>query len=187
MADRPPEVPALTPLRGIAASAVLLSHGNLAAVNDAGGTFSWAQYHGYLAVDLFFFLSGFVLTHVYGSDFAGERSWTAVRAFLWARFCRIYPALLFTTAMFVMVFIPGRVYLSDGYSLTGQLAGNIFLMQVPWLTAVIINQPSWSISAEFYAYLCFPFMVPVICGFSLARRWRFGSFSWSPSPYFIRC
>jgi peptidoglycan/LPS O-acetylase OafA/YrhL len=78
-----------------------------------------------------------------------------MRTFLWARFCRIYPALLFTTAVFVMVFIPGRVHLSAGFSLTGQLTANIFLMQVPWLNAVIINQPSWSISAEFYAYSAF--------------------------------
>jgi peptidoglycan/LPS O-acetylase OafA/YrhL len=36
-------------------------------------------------------------------------------------------------------------------------------MQVPWLHEVVINSPSWSISAEWYAYLLFPFVAPMIC------------------------
>jgi len=35
-------------------------------------------------------------------------------------------------------------------------------MQVPWLHEVVINSPSWSISAEWYAYLLFPFVIPMI-------------------------
>jgi peptidoglycan/LPS O-acetylase OafA/YrhL len=35
-------------------------------------------------------------------------------------------------------------------------------MQVPWLDEVVINSPSWSISAEWYAYLIFPFAAPMI-------------------------
>ena len=35
-------------------------------------------------------------------------------------------------------------------------------MQVPWLDEVVINGPSWSISAECYAYLLFPFVMPTI-------------------------
>jgi peptidoglycan/LPS O-acetylase OafA/YrhL len=47
-------------------------------------------------------------------------------------------------------------------SFQDQLFAALFLMQVPWLRDVVINSPSWSISAEFYAYLLFPLIVPFI-------------------------
>jgi peptidoglycan/LPS O-acetylase OafA/YrhL len=42
----------------------------------------------------------------------------------------------------------------------------LLLLQVPWLDEIVINSPSWSISAEWYAYLLFPFVVPLICRLS---------------------
>jgi peptidoglycan/LPS O-acetylase OafA/YrhL len=113
-------------------------------------------------VDLFFFLSGFVLTHVYGSRFARGRNWQAIGKFLWARFCRVYPANVFTTAVLILAVTVGRTPVATSFSFKAQLVANLLLMQVPWLDAVIINQPSWSISAEFYAYLLFPFLIPII-------------------------
>jgi peptidoglycan/LPS O-acetylase OafA/YrhL len=103
-----------------------------------------------------------VLTHVYGSRFAKERNWRAIGAFLWARFCRVYPASLFTTAVLLLAIAVGSMQVATSFSFVAQLTANLLLMQVPWLDAVIINQPSWSISAEFYAYLLFPFLVPII-------------------------
>src|SRR5207248_4950980 len=89
------ELPALTALRGIAAVGVLLFHSSYYAYHFAGGSPPWLWRRGYLAVDLFFFLSGFVLTHVYGRRLTDGKSWPAIGRFLWARFCRIYPASLF--------------------------------------------------------------------------------------------
>jgi len=164
-----PELPALTALRGLAAVAVLLSHSNLAAFNFAGGAPLGIRYRGYLAVDLFFFLSGFVLTHVYGSRLAEERSWRAIGKFLWARFCRIYPASLFTTAVLALALTVGKMQFPTAVSFKVQLSANLLLMQVPWLDTVVINAPSWSISAELYAYLLFPFIAPMIS--RLRRCW----------------
>ena len=94
--DRPAELPALTALRGLAALTVLLFHcGSLAWSRVSRRRVPGIWRCGYLAVDLFFFLSGFVLTHVYAATSCEEWSWRAVGRFLWARFCRIYPASLF--------------------------------------------------------------------------------------------
>ncbi len=157
------ELPGLTPLRGIAAVTVLLYHSSFVAFNFAGGAPPWLWRRGSLAVDLFFFLSGFVLTHVYGRRFSEERNWRTVSRFLWARFCRIYPTSLFTTIVFVLAFTVGNLPFPSGASFTRQLIAPLLLMQVPWLHEVVINSPSWSISAEWYAYLLFPFVAPMIC------------------------
>lgn len=157
-----PELPGLTPLRGIAAVTVLLYHSSFVAFNFAGGAPPWLWRRGSLAVDLFFFLSGFVLTHVYGRRLGEERNWRMVSAFLWVRFCRIYPASLFTTIVFVLAFTIGNLPFPAGASFTRQLIASLLLMQVPWLHEVVINSPSWSISAEWYGYLVFPFVAPMI-------------------------
>ncbi len=166
--ERPTELPALTSLRGLAALTVLLFHSSYVAANFAGGAPPGLWRRGYLAVDLFFFLSGFVLTHVYRGRLIEERSWQSIGKFLWARFCRIYPASLFATAVFVLAGTVGRLPLPAGVSFKEQLIAALFLMQVPWLDHIVINSPAWSISAECYAYLLFPLIVPLI--FRLSSR-----------------
>jgi peptidoglycan/LPS O-acetylase OafA/YrhL len=174
-ADAPaPELPALTSLRGIAALGVLLFHSSFCAYNFAGGSLPWVWGRGYLAVDLFFFLSGFVLTHVYGRRLTEQKSWPAIRRFLWARFCRIYPASFFTTAVFVLAYTVGNLSFPADASFTKQLVAALLLLQVPWLDHIVINGPSWSISAEWYAYLLFPFIVPLICRLSARKAAIFG-------------
>lgn len=59
--------------------------------------------HAYLAVDLFFLLSGFVKAHVYGRALASNWRANWLR-FAIARFARIYPLFALTTlAMMVVV------------------------------------------------------------------------------------
>jgi peptidoglycan/LPS O-acetylase OafA/YrhL len=156
------ELPGLTPLRGLAALAVLLYHSSIYAFKFAGGAPPWAWRRGSLAVDLFFFLSGFVLTHVYERRFAEDRSWRVAGRFLWTRFSRIYPASLFTTLVFVLAFTLGNLPFPADTSFTKELVASLLLVQVPWLGEPVINSPSWSISAEWYAYLMFPFVAVLI-------------------------
>ena len=156
------ELPALTALRGLAALTVLLFHSSFVAANFAGGGSPVIFRRGYLAVDLFFFLSGFVLAHVYGQRLAEDRGWRAVGKFLWARFCRIFPASVFTTAVLFLPFATGRLVWPAGFSFKAQFIASLLLIQVPWLGKIVVNSPSWSVSAELYAYLLFPFVVPVI-------------------------
>src|SRR5215472_14129748 len=96
-------IPCLDGLRGVAALAVLLYHFNIfflpqARVTDIVPFVKSA----YLAVDLFFLLSGFVMAHVYGRLLSSDRRahWLL---FAKARFARIYPLFaLSTLAMFAI-------------------------------------------------------------------------------------
>src|SRR5690349_25057093 len=92
-------IPGLTGLRGIGAVWVLLFH------------WSWMRYgqvpvldRGYMGVDLFFLLSGFVLTHVYLKTL--PLNVRAYRKFLIVRLARIYPLHLF-----VLLCLAGAVLL----------------------------------------------------------------------------
>jgi peptidoglycan/LPS O-acetylase OafA/YrhL len=158
------ELPGLTPLRGIAALVVVLYHSSFLTYHyGAGGVPAvWAR--GYLAVDLFFFLSGFVLNHVYWHRFSRDRNWRAVGAFLWARFCRIYPACSFVTIVYALTYSVGSLTFPIPVAFVPQLTASLLLLQVPWLQDVWINGPSWSISAEWYAYLVFPFLASAALG-----------------------
>ena len=66
----PEQLASLTPLRGIAALWVVIFHfcWYFPAVHPE--RYTGAVYKGYLAVDMFFVLSGFVITHVYKEGFA---------------------------------------------------------------------------------------------------------------------
>jgi peptidoglycan/LPS O-acetylase OafA/YrhL len=113
---------------------------------------------GYLGVELFFVLSGFILSHVYLAAHGEKRF--SYRDFLWARIARVYPLHL-ATLFGVMAL--GLGALAAGMSIDGNilswktLAQNILMIHA-WGTTSEAgwNHPSWSISAEWFAYLSFP-------------------------------
>src|SRR3569832_2618146 len=113
---------------------------------------------GYLGVELFFVLSGFILCHVYLQG-AGEGRFK-YGSFLWARLARVYPlhlaTLLGVGAMGGAALLAGRNIDPNIVSLKA-LPANLLLLQA-WGFAPVAgwNHPSWSISAEWFAYLCFP-------------------------------
>ena len=113
---------------------------------------------GYLGVELFFVLSGFIICHVYLERF-GTKSFSYV-SFIWARLARIYPLHL--------AILVGLIGLIGAASVVGVSAGDHLavwssvpaelLMLQAWGLAPGggWNHPSWSISAEWFAYLTFP-------------------------------
>lgn len=114
--------------------------------------------HSQLGVELFFVLSGFILSHVYLTSF-GEGGFR-YRGFLWARLARIYP-LHIATLLAVGA-------MAGGALLIGQHPEHVVLYW-PALPANLLlinawgvnadagwNHPAWSISAEWFAYLAFP-------------------------------
>jgi len=143
-------------LRGVAAIAVMLFHFNVFFLPQArlSGILPLLN-RGYLAVDLFFLLSGFVMTHVYGRSLASN--WRAHWApFALARFARIYPAFALTTlAMLALVAIAKMPLASISFS-GRSLALQPFLLQ-QWHSGLSWNYPSWSISTEAEAYVFFVF------------------------------
>jgi peptidoglycan/LPS O-acetylase OafA/YrhL len=118
----------------------------------------WALAKGYLGVDLFFILSGFILCHVYLRPF-GERRFS-YRAFLWARLARVYPTHIVTLIGFgALVYLGSLVGVRPGGNVLvwPSLPAQLTLTQA-WGLAPLggWNHPAWSISAEWFAYLCFP-------------------------------
>lgn len=113
---------------------------------------------GYLGVELFFVLSGFILSHVYLHAFAEKRF--SYRGFLWARIARVYPLHLFTL---LGVMALGLAAVAVGLSIDASILSwkslpAHLLMLHAWGFAGEAgwNHPSWSISAEWFAYLAFP-------------------------------
>lgn len=113
---------------------------------------------GYLGVELFFVLSGFILSHVY-LEAAGERRF-GYGKFLWARIARVYPLHIATLvgvgALGAAALALGRHVDPNSVSLAA-LPSNLTMTQAWGLSPVAgWNHPSWSISAEWFAYLSFP-------------------------------
>jgi peptidoglycan/LPS O-acetylase OafA/YrhL len=113
---------------------------------------------GYLGVELFFVLSGFILSHVYLAQ-AGDGRFR-YGDFLWARIARVYPLHL---ATLVGVGALGLAAVAVGMSIDGNilswpsLPANLLMLHA-WGLAPDAgwNHSSWSISAEWFAYLAFP-------------------------------
>ena len=110
-----------------------------------------------LGVDVFFILSGFILTHVY---LQGDKAPDYGR-FLAARFARIYPAHLFILLAMLGLVLVAPVFgigLEPGRFNPADFVGTLLLVQAwfPRDTLALWNGPAWSLSAEWFAYLAFP-------------------------------
>jgi peptidoglycan/LPS O-acetylase OafA/YrhL len=113
---------------------------------------------GYLGVDLFFILSGFILSYVYLEKF-GEGGFDYGQ-FITLRLARIYPLHLatlgFTLLLILAAAIKG-VTLDANVGNWAALPAHLTLTQAWGLApSASFNHASWSISAEWFAYLSFP-------------------------------
>ena len=124
---------------------------------------------GYLWVEFFFALSGFILIHVYGQR--AQEFWRgkAFIPFLQARLSRLYPVHIVTlfSMLFLMLTLNQLSYWGGYVSIYHQpyapvntwpsFVANLFLVQAwnlfPWLTW---NGASWFVSIEFLLCLLFP-------------------------------
>jgi peptidoglycan/LPS O-acetylase OafA/YrhL len=113
---------------------------------------------GYLGVELFFVLSGFILCHVYLGAFETGRFRYA--DFLWARLARIYPmhlATLIGMGLMAGLALAAGLQVDRNILSLAALPANLTMTQAWGLSPVAgWNHPSWSISAEWFAYLSFP-------------------------------
>jgi len=163
-------VPALTGLRGIAASAVLVFH----AWQFAGGP-HWTvpgigyPLHaivgtGWLGVDLFFVLSGFLLAQPFLAANAGEGRWPALPAYVLRRARRVMPALWLQIAL---LFVLGLLWAgARRFDVATALGHGLFL--APWISDLpIINPVYWSLPVEWWFY----FALPLVCWVLGRARW----------------
>ena len=159
--SRRQELTGLTGIRALAAGWVVVEHfrlvlyGLFPATEDAIGP--WVR-SGFLGVEVFFVLSGFIIAYNYADRFTTP-SWSGYRAFLELRFARIYPVHLVTLlAMLVLVLgarTLGVALSADGTYTPLSFAANLLNAQAVF-DLPAWNGPAWSISAEFAAYLAFP-------------------------------
>ena len=160
-------MPALDGLRALAVAAVLLYHGDV----------SWAR-GGYLGVDAFFVLSGFLITNLLLAEWRGEGR-IALPAFWVRRARRLLPALFLVLAAVAVygAVIAAPVELehlrNDGLTALGYVAnwGQIFSHQ-SYFESFAAPSPlrhMWSLAIEEQFYLVWPLLVAGVL------RWRRGS------------
>ncbi|MBN3938516.1 acyltransferase [Nostoc sp. NMS9] len=169
-------IKSLTSLRGIAALVVVIHHFSYYGLPKTGSTLSaYSNFfkNGYLWVDFFFILSGFIMTHVYAEIFYLKVSLKNYRSYLFSRFARIYPLHIFIVSLFIGLEIVKLLFLNTSaftgkFNLTALFA-NIFLLQAFDLKCPPLlwcntywNEPSWSISVEFFIYCIFPFLLLIL-------------------------
>jgi peptidoglycan/LPS O-acetylase OafA/YrhL len=163
----PVQLGALTGVRGIAAWLVVFFHARPWTEGLLHPALLGVFAYGYLAVDLFFMLSGFVIWHNYARRLAagGPR---ATRSFLWRRFARVWPlhgAMIAAFAVFAVIM--GALGADLSRFPPGHLPYHLALIQAwGFINPLKWNDPSWSISTEMAAYLLFPALVVL-----LGRGW----------------
>ncbi|MDA9527636.1 acyltransferase family protein [Bradyrhizobium sp. CCBAU 25338] len=119
---------------------------------DKGISPAWNGSYG-LFVDMFFILSGFVISYSYPATSTGLRSYVR---FLVRRIARIYPLHLLTLLIFAVLALVG---ISGPTSRASWLdfLHNLLLVQAWGVTDHLsFNSPAWSISAELFCYVLFP-------------------------------
>jgi len=161
---------ALTGLRGIGALWVTLFHlfdgSSITLINQ-----------GYLGVDLFFILSGFILSHVHAKDFP-VYTYRAHLKFLQLRLARIYPLHVFILVCFALFVFnaPGFAerYVNPERLDIGHFFAALFLVHNWGIgPAPLWNGPTWSLSAEWFAYLTFP-VISIFCVKYVPAKWVLG-------------
>jgi peptidoglycan/LPS O-acetylase OafA/YrhL len=164
------EIRTLTGLRGVAGCYVMLYHFH--SYKAGSGPLHRAIFHGYLAVDLFFVLSGFVIALTYAKSFLDSPSFSTFSAFLYKRIARTYPLYLLIT----LLTIPAVYmhWINQPAPTVVMTCLNLLLCQ-SWGFAESIGGPTWSISTEFAAYLLFPVLVSKIVNGKPVWKWLAGT------------
>ena len=110
--------------------------------------------HANVGVSYFFILSGFILTVVYDPEFFSKKG--SLKKFFVARFARIYPVYFLALLLAVVSIF---LYARDLFSFPTAIS-NALLLQ-GWIPSHVklYNTPGWSLSAEAFFYLIFPWLI----------------------------
>ena len=169
-------VPALTGLRGIAAWWVVVYHFSDPIIDVIPAWLLAIVRHGYISVDLFFILSGYVIYLTSGQSFR-VLSRGVVYRFLLNRLIRIYP--LHFVIMLAYLVNPLALWLfsssgvGDGRYDWEYFVASMFLVQ-NWggFDELQWNMPAWSISAEFAAYIFCPILAAATISWLSNNFWK---------------
>lgn len=165
---RPGHVDALTGVRALAALWVLAHHLNafvgprIIEIGFAGVSIDITPFLtcGWVGVDIFFVLSGFLLTRQLLDAYASEDRALANRRFLLHRVLRVYPAYLVQVAILLAV----------AWAATGTVPPWVrhlplhlaMLQSVTPASESAVNAVYWTLTVEFWFYLLLPFAVATL-------------------------
>lgn len=123
---------------------------------------------GILGVDIFFVISGFLITGLLKDDFLNGQ--TRIRRFYARRFFKIIPqylSLLFVALIMLAVFFP------DGYIKPIEILAYLGLFQNYLTFQMPIVAHTWSIAIEEHFYLAYPLLLWIIGKLTPKRDARF--------------
>ena len=152
-------IPAIDGLRAIAVTAVIFYHLG----------FSWIP-GGFLGVDLFFVISGYVITRLL-LDSIARSGGLDLRGFYQARARRLLPPMIFmivVTAFYITIWAQDSVrrFLSDViFSLTGTMNWWLVFKEQDYFEAIgrpPLLQHTWSLAVETQFYLIWPVLLLLI-------------------------
>ncbi|MFC4210613.1 acyltransferase family protein [Pedobacter lithocola] len=144
-------------LRGVAAIAVVIYHFMEIAILDYSKNFIA---HGYLAVDFFFCLSGFVIAYAYDS----RAKDIGLKQFFKLRLIRLHPLVIIGSILGLLTFLfdPfSNLYAVYGFGKTALIfLSSVFLIPYPvveerFFNFFNLNAPSWSLFWEYIANILY--------------------------------
>ena len=151
------EIRSLTGVRGVGAALIVVYHFGkirLDYVHDV-----WTVPHGYMAVDLFFMLSGFVIGLGYRNAFSSHPL-ENYGSFLIKRIARLYPAYLAISLLYILKLALGLEG-DETLSRFGiyDVIGNALMLSGWGLHVYPLIGVSWAASAELGSYILLPLLM----------------------------
>lgn len=158
-------IPEIDGLRFIAILSVVLFHvqGQLALPGPAAG---WTWYlisHGRRGVELFFAISGFILSYPFAMAILRGAKRPSLGAYFWRRVTRLEPPyvlsiLIRLPLLLVVMKKPLSLVLGHG------LASLLYLHSLIFGTMTVVNPPAWSLEVEIQFYCLAPFLAALYFG-----------------------
>jgi peptidoglycan/LPS O-acetylase OafA/YrhL len=155
-------IPALDGLRGISILAVMFHHGYL----------FWMGRGGFLGVDVFFVLSGFLITALLVTEWEKTGS-ISFKKFYSRRILRLFPALwaLILVSLVRDWFIPPP----EGYRAVVKSVLIVFFYSSNWVQAVHPLGHTWSLAIEEQFYIIWPALLLLMLKLGLGKKWTVGT------------
>lgn len=147
-------------IRGVAAIFVLIRH--------TGGLWGFEFFRSYLAVDIFFILSGFVIAHAYDEKLRSAA--LSFTDFAKLRVVRLYPVFIFSLALMSAVMLLQTLAGKHHGDFSWAQFGEVIALTALFLPSHLgkdnalfpINSPYWSLFFELVANFVYALVRPVL-------------------------
>lgn len=178
-------LPALDSFRTVACFVVIFFHSNTVTHFLEKGSPMIFFRGGYFGVDMFFVLSGFLITSILVNEFCITND-IAIRRFYLKRILRLYPPLLLAVALYLvpLLFVDAPMALSNIFftlTYTADVA-KLFQYLISGLQYPLLFSHTWSLAVEEQFYLVFPLLFLLLLRFSQKRQ---GANLLSSFPFFV--